>query len=184
MSVATRSVESLTQLTNLPPSFDGNPFLYGAALTSVMSIACLGICVSGWMARDLWRDRFLVHPTALLFMFRLMMGLVGFAAFARSMPEVLYLQVYADPDVPTSVQAMILTGKRIADSLSLWLVLGWMIILVAIYPSICLSLKSGPARLVVVDAYGTWPRLVRPVAAFACIILVSVAFAFGKVYAH
>jgi len=184
MSVAKLSVEKLVEMTHLPPSFDGNPFLYAAALTSVMSIACLGIAVAGWMARDTWRDRFNEHPTGLLFLFRAMIGLAGSAAFARSMPEVLYLQVYGDADVSTATQALILTGKRIADSLALWLVLGWMLILVAIYPAICIALKTGPARYVVVDAYSAWPRLMRPVCVFGCIVLVSIAFAYGKVYAH
>ena len=57
-SVAHRSVEQLNRISNLPPSFDGDPMLYALALTSVMSIACLGLTVTGWMARDTWRDRF------------------------------------------------------------------------------------------------------------------------------
>lgn len=182
--IAERSVERLAEMTNLPPSFDGNPFLYAAALTSVMSIACLGIAVAGWMVRDTWRDRFNAHPTTLLFMFRAMIGLAGFAAFSRAMPEVLYLQVYGDPDVSSATQAAILTAKRVADTLALWLVLGWMLILVAIYPAICIALTSGPAKYVIVDAYSTWPRLRRPFLCLVCIVGVAVAFAYGKVYAH
>lgn len=180
--VAKKSVEVLQQLSALPPSFDGNPFLYAMALTSVMSIACLGIAVAGWMARDTWRDRFNVHPKSLLFGFRAMMGLAGFAAFVRSMPEVLYLQVYGDPDVSDSVQAAIITAKRIADSMALWLVLGWMVILVIIYPHICLALKAGPAVRVRPDPLSTWPRLVRPFCCFLVILVVAIAFALAKVY--
>lgn len=182
--IAAKSVEQLNTLSSLPPSFDGNPFLYAAALTSVMSIACLGIAVSSWMLRDTWRDRLNARPTSLLFMFRAMIGLAGFAAFFRAMPEVLYLQVYGDPDVAISVQAAIITAKRIADTLALWLVLAWMLILVAIYPAICVALTSDPARYVIVDAYSTWPRLRRPFVCLLCIIGVAVAFAYGKVYAH
>lgn len=182
--IAQRSVETLTALTNLPPSFDGNPTLYAMALTSVMSIACLGIAVAGWMARDTWRDRWIVHPRSLLFSFRAMVGLAGFAAFFRAMPEVLYLQVYGDPDVSAATQATIINAKRVADSLALWLVLGWMLILVAIYPHLCIVLKQGPAKAVYVDTLGTWPRLRRPVACFVVILVVAAAFAYGKVYAQ
>jgi hypothetical protein len=182
MSVAVRSVETLNKMSHLPPSFDGNPFLYAAALTSVMSIACLGVVVTGWMARDTWRDRYLVHPTALLFMFRAMMGLIGFVAFLRSLPEVLYLQVYGDPDVPAHVQAAITTAKRAADTTALWFVALWVLLLVAIYPPLCVALKTGPARYVAVDPVATWPRLMRPMLGFLCIIAVAIAFAYGKVY--
>lgn len=184
MTIAKRTAEVLPQLSPLPPSFDGNPFLYAAALTSVMCIACLGIAVAGWMARDTWRDRWNVHPRSLLFGFRAMMGLAGFAAFFRSMPEVLYLQVYGDPDVSAATQAFILTAKRVADSLALWLVLSWMLILVSIYPHICLVLKHGTVRQIRVDPLSTWPRLVRPVVCFILILGVASAFAYGKVYAH
>ena len=182
--IATRSVEQLTQLTSLPPSFDGNPMLYAMALTSVMSIACLGLAVAGWMARDTWRDRWCVHPRTLLFSFRLMMGLAGFAAFFRSLPEVLYLQVYGDADVSLATQSIILTAKRVADSLALWLVLGWMLILVTIYPHLCLVLKHGTVRQIKLDTLSTWPRLVRPAGCFLVILVVAAAFAYGKVYAR
>lgn len=184
VSVARRVAEALPQISSLPPSLDGSPLLYAMALTSVMSIACLGIAVAGWMARDTWRDRWCVHPRSLLFGFRGMVGLAGFAAFFRSMPEVLYLQVYGDPDVSTAVQAGIITAKRVADSLALWLVLGWMLILVCIYPHLVLVLKHGTVRKIRVDPLSTWPRLVRPVVCFILILGVASAFAYGKVYAH
>jgi hypothetical protein len=184
MSVARQTAEMLPQMSTLPPSFDGNPFLYAAALTSVMAIACLGLAVTGWMGRDTWRDRFNLHPNTLLFGFRTMMGLIGFASFMRAMPEVLYLQVYGDPDVSAQTQASILMAKRVADALSLWVVLAWMAIMVAIYPHVSLALRTGPARHVQSDLLGTWPRFYRPTACLVVIMVVAVAFAYGKVYAH
>lgn len=184
MGIARQSVEQLNSLSHLPPSFDGSPLLYAMALTSVMSIACLGIAVAGWMVRDTWRDRWCVHPRSLLFGFRAMMGLAGFAAFFRSLPEVLYLQVYGDPDVSVALQAGIITAKRVADSLALWLVLGWMLILVCIYPHLVLVLKHGTVRQIRADPFSTWPRLVRPFACFVVILVVAAGFAYGKVYAH
>lgn len=182
--IAERSVAQLTQLSHLPPSFDGNPFLYAWALTSVMTIACLGIGVAGWMARDTWRDRYRVHPQSLLFLYRCQMGLCGFAAFFRAMPEVLYLQVYGDPDVSPALQGAIITAKRIADGLALWPVAAWVLIMVATYVPLVLALTTGPARGVIVDVPTTWPRLRRPAFLFVCIVLTAIAFAYGKVYAR
>lgn len=184
-SSAVKGVEALNTLTsNLPPSMNNSPFLYAMALTSVMCIACLGLAVSGWMVRDSWRDRFSLHPKSLLFNFRLMICLAGGAAFVRSMPEVLYLQMYGDPSVSVEIQAVVTTAKRIADSLALWLVLGWMSLLVIIYPHICIVLKGGPARFIEPDRIGAWPRLIRPFMCFICIAIVAMVFAYAKVYAH
>jgi len=180
--IADRGIERITGLSHLPPSMDGNLFLYAWSLASVMIIACLGLSVFAWMVRDTWRDRFRLHPQSLLFMFRVMIGLAGFAAFLRSMPEVLFLQSYGDPDVSTGVQAAIITGKRIADGMAVWPVSGWILILVAIYPPLCVALSSGPARAVVIDIPTTWPRLRRPALLFTCICVVSIFFAYGKVY--
>lgn len=179
---AIRGVEATLQVAHLPPSMNNSPLLYAMALTSVMCIACLGAAVAGWMIRDTWRDRFYVHPKSLMFNFRMMIAFAGAAAFARSMPEVLYLQMYGDPDIALSTQAAITTAKRVADSLALWLVLGWMLILVVIYPHICLVLKGGPAKIMETDSYSAWPRLVRPFFCFVCIAVVAMAFAYAKVY--
>lgn len=178
------SLERLTAESPLPLSFNGSPLLYAAALASVMAIACLGLAIAGWMARDTWRDRWTVHPRSLLFCFRAMMGIAGFAAFFRAMPEVLFLQVYGDPDVSPEVQAAILTAKRIADTTALWFVLTWMFILVPIYPHVCMALRQGIPRGVVVDSLGTWPRLARPFLTFVIILIAAMAFAYGKVYAR
>lgn len=181
---AVQATEALQSISHLPPSVNGSPFLYATALTSVMCIAALGLCVAGWMARDTWRDRFYVHPKSLLFNFRLMMSLAGFAAFVRALPEVLYLQVYGDPNISQEIQASITMAKRIADSMALGFVLGWMLILVAIYPHVCLALKTGPSHFVKVDRAGVWPRLTRPFMCFICIACVSMAFAYAKVYGN
>jgi 4-amino-4-deoxy-L-arabinose transferase-like glycosyltransferase len=170
--------------SRFPASMNGSVFLYFSALTSVMCIACLGICVAGWMARDTWRDRYHIHPKSLLFNFRMMMALAGTAAFARSMPEVLYLQMFGDPNVSLDTQAWITTSKRIADSLALWLVLGWMGILVIIYPPLCIALKSGPAKYVIIDRMAAWPRLLRPMVCFLCICLVAMSFAYARVHGN
>lgn len=168
--------------SHLPPSVNDSPFLYAVALTSVMCIACLGAAVAGWMVRDTWRDRFYVHPKSLMFNFRMIFLFAGLAAFVRSMPEVLYLQMYGDPNVPIATQAIITTVKRVADSFALWLVLAWMLILVVIYPHICIALKGGPAKIMETDTYSAWPRLMRPFLCFICVVLVASGFTYAKVY--
>lgn len=176
------TVQHLNEVSKLPVSFDGNGFLYATSLCAMMSIACLGIAVCGWMVRDTWRDRYIVHPTQLLFCFRLMVGIIGFSAFIRSIPEVLYLQAYGDNDISPELVALILLGKRAADTVALGFVASWMLILVAIYPPMCIALKQGPAKQMIVDGYGTWPRLRRPAALFFIICAISGLMAYTKVY--
>ena len=179
---AIRATEIATGMTHLPPSFDENVFLYASAFTSVMSIACLSLIIACWMVRDLWRDRFNSHPKSLLFGYRAMMGMVALTAFVRSFPEVLYLQSYNDPGTSMQVQSYILSAKRMADTIALGFFLIWNLLMVVIYPAVCIALNTGPARLVVIDKYSSWPRLVQPALTFVCIVLISIAFAIAKVY--
>jgi len=178
------NLQHVQEVAKLPESFDGNGFLFATALTALMSIACLSIAVCGWMARDTWRDRYNVHPRQLLFQFRLMIAIIGATAFLRCLPEVLYLQAYGDKDLAKDTIQLILTCKRAADTLALPFVAGWMLILVAIYPSICIALKQGPARAVEVDHFASWPRLARPVVVFLCICVISSLTAYAKVYTN
>ena len=59
-----------------------------------------------------------------------------------------------------------------------------MLILVTIYPHLCLVLKHGTVRQIKLDTLSTWPRLVRPAGIFLVILVVAAAFAYGKVYAQ
>lgn len=178
------NIQHVQEVAKLPTSFDGNGFLYAGALASLMSIACLSIAVCGWMVRDTWRDRFHIHPRQVLFGFRMMIAVIGFTAFIRCMPEVIYLQAYGDKDLSAETVQLVLTAKRIADNFALPLVAGWMLILVAIYPPICIALKQGPARHMEVDHLATWPRLMRPVCIFLCICVISSLTAYAKVYVN
>lgn len=176
------TLQHIAQAAKLPQSFDGNPFLYASSLASLMSIACLGLAVAGWMMRDIWADRFIVHPKSLLFTFRTMITIIALTGFMRCMPEVLYLQAFGDDDISRDTVALILTAKRAADTLALPMVASWMLLFVAIYPPIAIALKQGPTRYVVVDRAATWPRLVRPAFLFLIIAAISVMMAYSKVY--
>jgi hypothetical protein len=178
----TMNLQHIAQAAKLPQSFDGNPFLFATALGSLMSIACLGLAVAGWMMRDTWQDRYLVHPKSLLFNFRLMIAIIAMTAFVRCLPEVLYLQAFGDDDISAATQQFILTFKRAADTFALPMVAGWMLLFVAIYPPIAMTLKQGPSKYVIVDRAGTWPRLVRPVFLFVLIAAISIMMAYSKVY--
>ena len=166
----------------LPTSFDGNGILFAAALTSLMCMACLGLAVVGWMARDTWRDRYYVHPLSLVFTFRVIFGLIASNVFIRCAPEVLYLQVYGEPDVSENLVRVITIAKRFADTISLGFFSAWLILFVAIYPHVILALKSGPVKLVRIDIPSIWPRLLRPAAVFLLILSVSCLTAYAKVY--
>lgn len=113
-----------------------------------------------------------------------MIAIIGFTAFLRCLPEVLYLQAYGDKDLSPDTIQLFLTMKRAADNLALPFVAGWMLILIAIYPPICIALKQGPARAMQVDHLSTWPRLMRPVCIFLCICVISCLTAYAKVYTN
>lgn len=170
------------QTSPLPQSFDGNGFLYMTALWAIMSIACLGASGVVWMARDIWRDRYLVHPWTILFCYRLMVMLAAFAAFARSFPEAIYLQMYGEHDVSPEFVMLVLQVKRFMDSTSIAWVAGWLGIHAAMYPFMVLALKQGPAKQLQVDALSPWHRMVRPAIVLLLIGAVSALMAYTKVY--
>lgn len=186
---AAQAVETLTQISHLPPSMNGNPILYATTLTAVMCGAVLGLYVVSWMMRDMVRDRKHVGFKSVLFNFRLMMGLAGLAAFVGCLPEVLYLQMYNDPQVPTHLQAAISTMKQVMDSSRIFIIVGWVSILVMIYPYVCLALidlEDGHGQSIIkylqVEDYPGFQRLAKPALVFITLAVIAMAFAFSKVY--
>lgn len=168
-----------TTLSPYPASFNGNPWLYGMSLASLMAITMFGAIVSGWMLRDIWRDRFNDHPTAPAFLFRLMVAIISFTAFIRCLPEVAYMTCYGE--VTGDTMGRILTVKRMADVLALPSVVGWMTILVLIYPFVMLALKAQRTHgISKVDPLGVWPRLVRPFAILFTILVIASLMAVAK----
>lgn len=163
-----------------PTSFGGNPWLYGSALASLLAIGVFGAVVVGWMLRDLWRDRFLDHPTSLLSCFRAMKLLAGSAAFIRCLPEVAYLTCYGDKNISDRTIALILMVKRIADSVALSVVAAWMGMLVMLYPFVVIALRYQSNRNVRIDPLANWPRLVRPALILATVVLISALMAVAK----
>lgn len=178
-TIAARLSSYATTLSPYPPSFDNSAFLYGSALFSLMSIAMFGAVVAGWMARDIWRDRYHDHPFSLACLFRAMVGIAALTGFIRCLPEVAFMTCYGE--VTGYWMGRILTVKRIADSLSLFTVLFWMTTLVLIYPFVIISLHSMAARhIVVVDPVSVWPRLMRPLTIVATILLIAFLMAVAK----
>lgn len=184
---AMKSQETLLQLSNLPASMNGNPVLYGTTLAAVMCGAVLGAYVVMWMAKDIYRDRKSVKFKSVLFNFRLMMGLAGLAAVMSCLPEVLYLQMFGDPDVSTKTQAVVMTAKRVVDSTRVFVIMGWVSVLTMIYPYVCLALIDNEQETIShlqVEDYPGWYRLVRPAVCFVAIGVAAMAFSFSKVYGH
>lgn len=185
---ATKAIETLNQISTLPPSMNDNPFLYATTLTAVMCGTVLGLYVVSWMTRDILRDRRHAGIKSVLFNFRLMMGLAGLAAFIGCLPEVLYLQMYNDPQVSTLLQAMVTTGKRIADSSRIFIIMSWVGILVMIYPYVCLAfIEMDPdsqdvIKNLQVEDYPGFGRLAKPAFIFIVLAIIAMAFAFSKVY--
>ena len=184
---ALKAAETLQQISTLPPSMNGNPFLYVTSLTAMMCGTVLGLYVVAWMSRDLFRDRKHAGFKSVLFNFRLMMGLAGLAAFVGCLPEVLYLQMYNDPQVPTHLQAAVSTMKRVMEPVII--IVGWVSILVMIYPYVCLALidpEDGHSQSIVkylqVEDYPGFQRLAKPALVFVTLTVIAMAFAFSKVY--
>ena len=186
---AHEAVETLQQISTLPPSMNGDPFLYVTTLTSVMCGTLLGLYVVCWMIRDLLRDRRHAGFKSVLFNFRLMMALAGAAAFVGCLPEALYLQTYNDPGISQEFQASMTIFKRIMDSSRIYVITGWVAILMMIYPYVCLALieiEDGGDRNIVkhlqVEDYPGIRRLAKPAIVFIFLFIIAVAFAFSKVY--
>lgn len=183
---AISATRELMNISNLPASVNGSPVLYAFTLTAMMCGVVLGVYVTGWMAGEMVRDRKHAGFKSVLFNFRLMMFLCGFAAVMACLPETLYLQMYGDTNVSPATQAAVMTGKRIVDSLRLYVIIGWVGLLTMIYPYISLALidvdeHRNVTHLQVADYPGIG-RLWKPAAIFCTIALIAMAFAFSKVY--
>lgn len=169
-------------LSPYPPSFGNNPWIYGAALASVLCIAVFAMIICCWMVRDTWRFRFIDHPTSIAALFRFMMGGVALAAFVRSAPEVVYMTCFGDPDISPSFLSGALLVKRIFDIFALPMVTLWMAILVSIYPFLMLILRSRVTHTMHVDIASVWPRLVRALLIFVVVAIIAALMAVTKGY--
>jgi len=185
-SPALSAARELTDISHLPASMNGSPFLYVSSLTAVMCGTVLGLYVMLWMARELIRDRKHAGFKSVLFNFRLMMGLAGTAAFFACLPEVLYLQMYGDPQVSLETQGLITTFKRMMDSTRIFFIMGWVSLLAMTYPYICLALiereDNGVITHIQVADYPGIERLVKPGVIFIILGVIAMAFAWAKVY--
>lgn len=184
---AIQAVRELTTISHFPSSVNGSPVLYATTLTAMMCGTVLGLYVLCWMVKDIYRDRKHAGLKSVLFNFRLMIGLVGGAAVMACLPEVLYLQMYNDPQVSQATQAMVMTGKRVVDSARVYVIVGWVALLTMIYPYVCQALidvdEERTTHLQVED-YPGLDRLWKPAVIFGVIALIAMAFAFSKVYAN
>lgn len=183
---AVQAVRELAEISHLPASMNGNPFLYATTLTSMMCGAVLGLYVLLWMSSVLVRDRKFAGFKSVLFNFRLMMLMAGSSALLACLPEVLYLQMYGDTKVPEAIQGMVLTGKRLTDSIRVYFIIGWVMLLVMIHPYVSLALMDRDehgitAHTQVID-YPGWDRLWKPAVVFMGLAVTAIAFTFSKVY--
>lgn len=156
--------------------------VYVMTLTSITTIACLGIGVTGWMLKDTWKDWGVVKLGSTLFLFRLMKAMAGMALFLRTIPEVLYLQIYADKGILPEVYNNILLAKHLATNTALWFVLGWLITLVIIYPPVFTLISEEEHIRVMQSKRSLREKLVRPLICFICILVISGGFAYTKAF--
>jgi hypothetical protein len=162
-----------------PPSFGGDLLLYTWALGSITTLAAIALMIAGWMARDLWRDRYrmpLNHPVSL---YRLVFLLVSITGFMRSMPEAAYL--YCWNEVRDDQWQLILTVKRLVDGLAIFPGAGWAMAFAVSYPPIVHALKAG-ARYAPVDVLSPWHKLIRPAMAGGVAFAIAFLVAISKLY--
>jgi len=171
-----------TTISPYPASFGDSPYLYGAALASVLSISVFSLIVFGWMLRDSWRFRFIDHPKSLAAGFRFMVGLVALAGLVRSAPEVVYMTCFGDPSVSPEFLGRVLIVKRVFDSLALPIVALWMAVLVSIYPFLMLVLRTRASYTIEMDFASVWPRLGRAVLIFLIVVVIAALMAVAKGY--
>lgn len=177
--ISAKVVAISTTLSPYPASFNGNPWLYGMSLASLMAITMFGVTVAGWMARDIWRDRFHDYPTSPAFLFRAMVMIISFTAFIRCVPEVAYMTLYGE--VTGDTMSTILSVKRAMDVLALPSVVSWMTILVLIYPFVIIALKAQRVSgMNAIDPLSVWPRLMRPLAVLFSILVIASLMAVAK----
>lgn len=168
-----------SSMSPYPPSFNGDPVLYGTSLASLMTITMFACVTWSWMARDLWRDRYRDHPLSLAFLFRAMIATVSFVSIIRCLPEVAYMTCYGE--VTGYRMSQILVVKRMADTLALPTVAGWMGMLVLIYPFVIVALHARDVRQVVVtDPLSVWPRLMRAAVMALVILCIAALIALSK----
>lgn len=161
-----------------PPSFSGSVELYMIALGSLTALSLLDLMTSGWMARDIWRDRRYVHPSTALTAFRATIMIAAFTGFIRRLPEAVYM--YGWNELTIEQLATVLTLKRLADAFAIVPGTGWVMLLVLSYPTIANALKNDAARGT--ELASSWPNLVRPGIAVLLIFTIAPLVAFSKLY--
>lgn len=178
-SVAEKVISVGTANSPFPASFNDNPWLYGASLAALICVDVFFFIVAWWMSRDLWRDRWVDHPTTLVFLWRLMLVAICGGAFIRILPEVLVMTLYGE--VTGHTMGIILSVKRSADIIALPIVLFWMAILVLIYPNMMIVLKDKMIRsITVIDPLTVWPRLMRALVIMLTVIFISTGISIAK----
>lgn len=169
---------AMTTAEAFPPSFGESPLLYTWALGSITALAVLMASIAGWMVRDLWRDRFIVHPRTGLTAFRFIILFASATSFLRALPEAIYMYAWNEVSVPS--MDLILTFKRLADGVAIAPGAIWTCALVMAYPSIAHQLKAHSYSHA--DLAGSWPRLVRPAMGLALIFTIAFLVAISKLY--
>jgi hypothetical protein len=169
----------MENLTAFPPSFGNNPFLYATSLGSITALSFLMAMVAGWMARDLWRDRYHVHPNTALTAFRVIIMVAAGTSCMRALPEAIFM--YSWNEISERNKELVLTMKRFADSVAIAPGVFWTASLVLAYPRIAAALKAD-SRTEGADIWSGWPNMVRPLLALVLIFMIAFLVSMSKLY--
>lgn len=126
-----------------PVSFDGNGFLYAAALFTLIVITSLATMVGITHVQRLWSDR--GTGKTLVWAFRTFVTAVCAAAIVRCAPEVVYMVAYADASASTLQTILVI--KRALDVFAIVPVLLWMSIVWLYGPEIEFAIKYPAGKM-------------------------------------
>ena len=171
----------MIQPTHFPSSFGGgdNLLLYFWALGSITALCVMNTMVFGYMARDIWRDRYTCHPRDSVSAFRWIFLISSLTGIMRTLPEAAYL--YSWNEVREDQWRLILMVKRLADGLSIIPGTIAPALLIVSYPAICHALRIN-ALYAPGDIPSLWHRLVRPLMAIAVAFVIAFLVAISKMY--
>ena len=154
----------------LPVSFNDDGQLFAFNLFLMTAFMCLGMMMSGRMARAIWHCRSIDMPRHPVTIWRVAWLLAGAAVFLRCGTEAMNLWAWNPADPVTT--ARVLMAKRWIDPASLTLTTGWMVLVVL---SNSVMEKQLTRRPYPINMLTRLPTLRRPL----LVILLSLVAAVG-----
>lgn len=172
MSAATSTAAQMVRAaaSMFPASFNNDGRLFGLNLFLMTAFMCLGLTMTGRMARAIWVNRGIDRPRHPVTIWRLAWVCAGAAAFVRCGSEAMNLWAWSPTDIATT--ARVLMAKRWIDPVALLFAGAWMVLVILSNDAMERQLCKRPYPI---DMWASLPSLRRPLA----IVLLSLFAAVG-----